>query len=185
MRIISGIWRGRTLNVPPGVRATTDRVREAIFSILGEAQGLNVLDLFAGSGALGIEALSRSARGVCFVDASRRAMACIQRNLPQESIEACRLVRQDALIFLRKSETPFDWIFCDPPYLRVDYDKLLQILEESAAFGANSLLILETDRFHTLAIPPELTRIDQRKFGDTVIHFLKRAVDDQPEYKRA
>lgn len=185
MRIISGIWRGRTLHVPPGVRATTDRVREAIFSILGDAQGLDVLDLFAGSGALGIEALSRGARKVSFVDASRRAIACIQSNLPQESVEAGRLIRQDALMFLRKSEESFDWIFCDPPYLRVDYDKLLRTLTKSAAFGADSLLILETDRFHTLTIPPELTRIDQRKFGDTVIHFLKRAVDDQPEYKRA
>jgi len=185
MRIISGRWRGRTLKCPRGVRATTDRVKEAIFSILGDARDLQVLDLFAGSGALGIEALSRGASSVCFVDVSRHALRCIQTNLPGDVAPNCRLVHQDALEFLKKASSPFDWIFCDPPYEGVDYPGLLRAFCATSALGAHSLLILETDRFHTMPFPPELTRIDQRKFGDTVIYFLKRTAAEHGEFRRA
>jgi 16S rRNA (guanine(966)-N(2))-methyltransferase RsmD len=175
MRIISGSWRGQTLKVPAQVRPTADRVKEAIFSILGNAGDLKVLDLYAGSGALGLEALSRGARRAQFVDLSRRALATIKDNLRGHDSSNVILSQQDALEFLRKAKQPFDWIFCDPPYHKVSYLRLLQAIGKSEALGADSLLILESDRFHTFELPPTLQAIDRRKFGDTIIHFIKRA----------
>jgi 16S rRNA (guanine966-N2)-methyltransferase len=174
VRIISGIRRGQNLKVPSTARATTDRVREAIFSILEEAQDLEVLDLYAGSGSLGLEALSRGARGACFVDISKAAQGAIRDNLRHQDLDSVRIIKQDAFEFLRKTSDTFSWIFCDPPYDRVDYTRLLRALIESSALGADSLLILESDRYHTLVIPEELELIDKRKFGDTIIHFLKK-----------
>jgi 16S rRNA (guanine966-N2)-methyltransferase len=174
VRIISGIRRGQNLKVPTSARATTDRVREAIFSILEEPEEMVVLDLYAGSGSLGLEALSRGARSACFVDISRHAQDAIRDNLREKDLSAVRIIKQDALDFLRKSTETFDWIFCDPPYDGVDYTKLLQALIHSTTLGKDSLLILESDRYHALVIPEELELIDKRKFGDTIIHFLKK-----------
>jgi 16S rRNA (guanine966-N2)-methyltransferase len=181
MRIISGIWRGRSLKVPAGARATTDRVREAIFSILEEVEGKDVLDLYAGSGSLGLEALSRGARSVCFVDISRRAHKTILDNLRNLEAADVRIIAQDVFEFLRKNQQVFAWVFCDPPYDRVDYVKLLRALGDSTALQADSLLILESDRYHSLIIPEDLELLDQRKFGDTVIYFLRRRLTSEGE----
>jgi len=175
MRIISGRWRGQPLKAPAQIRPTADRVKEAIFSILGDAEDLEVLDLYAGSGALGLEALSRGARRAHFVDLSRRAVSAIKINLRDHDFSLVAFSQQDAIEFLRKVKRPYDWIFCDPPYNQVSYVRLLQAVGKSAALAEDSLLILETDRFHTFELPPALQAIDQRKFGDTVIHFIKRA----------
>ena len=185
MRIISGAWRGQPLRVPKGVRASTDRVREAIFSILGDARGLAVLDLYAGSGALGIEALSRGAVGAWFVDRSRSALGVIEANLTGRTTPGVSLVRQDSLEFLRRAKSSFDWIFCDPPYAGVDFGELMRAFSASSALGPDSLLILETDRYHRINLPPDLISIDQRKFGDTVIHFIRRADHSIQELHRA
>ena len=120
MRVIGGRFGGRTLAAPRGraTRPTPERAREALFSILGEVSGENVLDLFAGSGALGIEALSRGAAAVTFVDSSNAAVATIRRNL--ESLRAPGEVRrQRALAFLdgaRVRGRQYDLVFLDPPY---------------------------------------------------------------------
>lgn len=140
-----------------------------------------MLDLFAGSGSLGLEALSRGARSVCFVDVSRAAQMAIQDNLRNLEPSDVRIIKQDAFEFLRKNGEIFGWIFCDPPYERVDYARLLKALTDSAALGPDSLLILESDRYHSLIVPAELDLIDQRKFGDTLIHFIRRR---QPETER-
>jgi 16S rRNA (guanine966-N2)-methyltransferase len=180
VRIISGIRRGQNLKVPSTARATTDRVREAIFSILEEPQDMDVLDLYAGSGSLGLEALSRGARSACFVDISKASQSAIRDNLRNPELGAVRIIKQDAFEFLRKTTDTFGWIFCDPPYDGVDYGRLLWVLIHSAALGTDSLLILESDRYHTLVIPEELELIDKRKFGDTVIHFLKKRPPGPP-----
>lgn len=171
--------------MPKGVRATTDRIREAVFSILGEVQNRAVLDLYAGSGSLGIEALSRGAREAWFVDKSRRALSCIDANLKDKKPGDVRFIRQDSREFLVRADRSFDWVFCDPPYEGVDLSKLLRAISDSKAVGSDSLVVLETDRFHTLIVPEELVLIDLRKFGDTVIHFIKRAPDIKPEPSRA
>jgi 16S rRNA (guanine(966)-N(2))-methyltransferase RsmD len=184
MRIISGQWRGQTLKTPARIRPTTDRVREAIFSILGEAQDLAVLDLYAGSGSLGLEALSRGARGAHFVDISRQALLTIKDNLRGKEEAGVVFCQQDALEFLRQNKKSFDWIFCDPPYNEVNYAALLNSIAPSAAMNKDSLLILESDRFHAFDLPSQLMAIDRRKFGDTVVHFIKLARADHSEGER-
>ena len=121
MRIIAGEWRGRRLRAPPGssTRPTADRVRETLFSMLasrlGSFEGLRVADLFAGSGALGLEALSRGAVFACFVESDAGAAAAIKANaVALEALERVRIIGGSALA-LPKSE-PFDLIFADPPY---------------------------------------------------------------------
>lgn len=184
MRIISGSWRGQSLKIPRRVRPTTDRVKEAIFSILGDAWNLDVLDLYAGSGGLGLEALSRGARSAHFVDVSRYALHTIKDNLHGKEPVNVTLSQQDALDFLRATQTPCDWIFCDPPYDKVNYTALLRAISESKALTSHTLLILESDRYHAFDLPPELSLIDQRKFGDTVIYFIKRSADDDRSHEQ-
>ncbi len=117
LRVVAGRFGGRRLERPRGAptRPTADRVREALFSMLGDVDGDRVLDLFAGSGALGIEALSRGAASAVFVERDARAAAAIKRNLESLGVEA-RVARQDVLGFLGREQGPFDLVFCDPPY---------------------------------------------------------------------
>lgn len=132
LRVIGGSSRGRRIEAPalPGLRPTSDRVREAIFDILGSRGGvedLDVLDLFAGSGALGIEALSRGARHVTFVERDRRAAAAIERNLASTGLEDSDyvLARRDALDWCRTAGRRFDLALVDPPYAYDGWAELL------------------------------------------------------------
>lgn len=130
MRVVAGELGGRRLHAPRGgpVRPTSDRVREAIFSILGDVEGAEVLDLFAGTGAMGIEAISRGAARATLVD---RAVGAAARNVGDLGLgERVRIVRADVRTFLDRDDGAYDLIFCDPPYrlarrLGPDLDKLL------------------------------------------------------------
>jgi len=121
MRIIAGAWRGRPLEAPPGpaTRPTADRVRETLFSMLasrlGSFEDLRVADLFAGSGALGLEALSRGAGSATFVDSDAQARAAIKRNAAKLGAEGRAQILGGSALALPRSE-PFDLIFADPPY---------------------------------------------------------------------
>lgn len=120
MRVITGSARGRVLETLPGedVRPTTDRVKEAMFSIVQfELEGRRILDLFAGSGQLGIEALSRGAAYATFVDSSRDSVACVKNNLLKTGLKAnSSVVQADSLTYIRTSRETFDIAFLDPPY---------------------------------------------------------------------
>src|SRR5688500_5845100 len=120
MRIIAGTLGGRRLQAPAGddTRPTADRVREALFSILGPPpEGARVLDLCAGAGGLGLEALSRGAASAVFVDADRRAIEALRANIEALGVGATSQVHKgDARTQLRKLAGPFDWVFADPPY---------------------------------------------------------------------
>ena len=117
MRVVAGEFKGRRLQAPRGrrTRPTADRVREALFSMLGDVSGARVLDLYAGSGALGIEALSRGAESAVFVERDQQALAAMRRNLEAVGAEA-DVRRQDVSRFLARTEGTFDLVFCDPPY---------------------------------------------------------------------
>ncbi len=171
MRVIAGAYKGRTLKVPPGrdTRPTSDRVREALFSILGDVSGMRVLDLFAGSGALGIEALSRGAAEAVFVDSSRRAAEAIAANLRAVGDPPSKIRAESALAFLGRAprgET-YDLVFADPPYssatrLGEQLSALLPgIVHES------SLTVTESDKRTPLRL--DLPLVDERTYGDTRI----------------
>jgi 16S rRNA (guanine966-N2)-methyltransferase len=172
MRVIAGTYGGRTLKAPAGAgtRPTSDRVREALFSILGDrVQDARVLDLFAGSGALGLEALSRGAGSVTFVDDNRAAIAAIQGNL--NALKAAGRGRQtDALRFLGgapESGAQYDLIFLDPPYRLAE--RLAPPLSEAlpAVLAPGAVAVAESDRRAPLAL--DLPLNDERRYGDTLI----------------
>jgi 16S rRNA (guanine(966)-N(2))-methyltransferase RsmD len=169
MRVVAGAYGGRTLRAPRGstTRPTSDRVREALFSVLGPLDGLTVLDLFAGSGALGIEALSRGAAAATFVDSSPAAVAAIRANLVSLGLGA-EVRRQDARAYLRAAGgSTFGLVFADPPYralakLAGELGELLPPLLAPAA-----RVVVESDRREPAVL--ELPLLTERRYGDTVI----------------
>ena len=172
MRVIAGTYGGRTLKAPAGAdtRPTSDRVREALFSILGDrVQDARVLDLFAGSGALGIEALSRGAATATFVDKAAPAIRAVGANLEALGADAT-VVRAEARRFLggaSRSGRSYDLVFLDPPY-RLDA-ALAAALPEAvkAVLAPGATVVSESDRRAPLEI--DLPIDDERRYGDTLI----------------
>ncbi len=172
MRVVAGLYGGRRLVAPAGsaTRPTSDRVREALFSVLGTSvQGARVLDLYAGSGALGIEALSRGAASAVFVDHAPKAIAAIRANLDALGIEAA-VHRMEARAALRPPPTAaaaYDLVFLDPPYRRAA--GLGQELSEalSVVLAAGARVVSESDRRDPLQLAFPLA--DERRYGDTII----------------
>ncbi len=183
MRVAGGIIGRREIRVPKGIRPTQDKVRAAIFNSLGEAVvGARVLDLFAGSGALGIEAWSRGAACVWWVEADRRVLTVLKENVAV----LCRgggvtEVRQaDALGFLKKSWTdaPFGLILADPPYDREGerrwLERVLLGLEESGILAPGGLLVFEQSAAEDAAERRGWELVRDRKYGDTRVIMYKR-----------
>jgi 16S rRNA (guanine966-N2)-methyltransferase len=168
LRVVAGELRGRRLRAPRGTRTrpTADRVREALFSMLGDVSDARVLDLYAGSGALGIEALSRGAGSAVFVERDPRAAAVLEHNLGSLGLEQ-RVVREDALRFLARGEGTFDLVFCDPPYDSAS--RLAGPLAERlpAITPGGALIVTESDKRTPLELPFPLLR--ERSYGDTRI----------------
>jgi 16S rRNA (guanine966-N2)-methyltransferase len=172
MRVIAGRWGGRRLQAPPGeaTRPTSDRVREALFSVLGDrVDGARVLDLFAGSGALGIEALSRGAAHATFVDSAPAAIRSLTANLSALGADA-EVRRADARRFLGAASANgrhYDLVFLDPPYRLAGRlgGELAAALPSVLAPGA--VVVTESDRRAPLEL--ELELIDERRYGDTLI----------------
>jgi 16S rRNA (guanine966-N2)-methyltransferase len=168
LRVVAGQFKGRRLATPRGTRTrpTADRVREALFSLLGDVGGVRVLDLYAGSGALGIEALSRGAASAVFVERDPPAVAAIERNLAAIGVEAV-VVRQDALRYLARADGPFDLVFCDPPYDSAA--RLAGPLAEHlpALCAEDARIVTESDKRNPLILP--LPLVVERTYGDTRI----------------
>jgi 16S rRNA (guanine966-N2)-methyltransferase len=171
VRVIAGVYGGRELVAPRGqsTRPTSDRVREALFSILSSVTGARVLDLFAGSGALAIEALSRGASQATLVDSSMAAVTAIQRNLASLQVEA-EVRRQTASRFLhgaRAAARQYDLVFLDPPYRHVS--TLGRELSRALVpvLAADARVVAESDRRSPLGL--ELELLDERRYGDTLI----------------
>jgi 16S rRNA (guanine(966)-N(2))-methyltransferase RsmD len=178
MRIIAGSARGIPLKVPARLtRPSTDRLREALFSILANrVPGASVLDLFAGSGALGLEALSRGAESAVMVDASRGATEVIADNLEKARLGGRGTgVKRDVFDFLRDSQRSFDLIFADPPYASKARDDLARRLVEDEnlprRLAAGGLFILEVEAERDAPLAPEWELMDERKYGSSAILF--------------
>lgn len=173
MRVVAGSAKGRRLQAPPGssTRPTADRVREATFNALGSlgvVAGAAVLDLFAGSGALGIEALSRGAGHATFVDADRRAVATVHANVDATGMGArATVVRSDAGRFLAGAGR-FDVAFLDPPYAFTDDDW-------AAVLGAvdADVVVVESDR--DVPVPPPWHVLRAKRYGGSVVTLARRA----------
>ncbi len=183
MRVIAGTYRSRRLRPLPGrgTRPTSDRLRETLFNVLaGEAPGCVWLDLYAGTGAVGIEALSRGASRVYFVESSRTAAAVIRANLRELGIEGgYELLERDVLIALRKLEADgvaCDFCFLDPPYRdQKAYEQTLRLLSQSRLLHSASLVIAEHDKhFDPGDAFGTLQRYRRLKQGDAALSFYRR-----------
>ena len=173
MRVVAGEFKGRRLAAPRGARTrpTADRVREALFSMLGDVAGARVVDLYAGSGALGIEALSRGAASAVFVERDAQAVAAIERNLEPLDVEAS-VARADVARWLTHAEGRFDLVFCDPPY---DVASRLAgpLAERLPGLTADDArIVTESDKRNPLELPFPL--IVERSYGDTRIAIHER-----------
>jgi 16S rRNA (guanine(966)-N(2))-methyltransferase RsmD len=174
MRVIAGRLGGRRLKAPGGTstRPTSDRVREALFGMLGDVAGLVVLDLFAGTGALGIEALSRGAQRAVFVERGRAALTVLEGNLEALGIEspAAEVRRGDALAAVQSArgrKETYDLLFIDPPYAQAHKwsSELSAVLPALLEPGAR--IVVESDRRAPLELDMEVER--HRRYGDTSI----------------
>jgi len=179
MRIVAGAFRGRRLAAPKGrgVRPTADRLRESLFNILQHRAGTTlagarVADIFAGTGAVGLEALSRGAAHVTFVEKSESSLDCLRRNIDMLGVaDRCRVVTASARR-LPPADAPYDLIFLDPPYRRGLAEPALESLLTAGWTGPDSLLVLETAADETVEVPPALATVERRQSGDTLLHFL-------------
>lgn len=190
MRIISGTAKGRKLFTPPqgslDIRPTSDRAREALFNILGNrVQDATVLDLFAGTGAFGLEAYSRLAKRIVFIDNSILAIRLIQKNIEHcatspHDIKRLSIVKHNLLhgIPTKKlageTKTGIDLIFADPPYVKNISLAVLGFLSKSTIVASNSLVIIEER--HTVKLPEQVERLvltDQRRYGEAAFWFYQ------------
>lgn len=184
IRIIAGTCKGRKLFSVRGLttRPTAERLREAVFNILSfEMQGAVVLDLFAGTGALGLEALSRGAAAAVFVDKDRRAVGAIEKN-----VRACYMERRSTVCLwdisknlncLQKHDACFNMVFMDPPYERGLVREALENLDSSRALARSARIVIE----HSPKEKPEKCMagyriVDQRKYGNSMVTFMDYTV---------
>jgi 16S rRNA (guanine966-N2)-methyltransferase len=175
LRVGGGEARGRRLKSPKNIRPTQGLVKQAIFNMVGpEIEGANVLDLFAGSGALGIEALSRGAASVTFVDRQPRGLAILRQNLDALGLkDRAHVVRGDVVRWLEASPDTVKaagFVFLDPPYEDVVLDRALKVLDREVE---QATVLAEHSRRQSL---PDLARLKldrQRRYGDTIVSVLK------------
>ena len=180
IRIIGGELKGRKLATVRGLktRPTTDRVRESIFNILGNSiRGARVLDLYAGTGAMGIEALSRGAESVLFADDHKTALAALQKNIKTCSLEKrSKTIKWDIfsnLNILRSYSPAFNLVFLDPPYDQNMIHPTLSNLVTSRCLESGSRLVIEHSQRESIAETlPEFKISDRRRYGKTLVSFL-------------
>ena len=180
MRIIAGTFRGRTLAAvgkgDPGahLRPTSDRVRESLFSMLAHRdviEGARVLDLFAGTGALGLEALSRGAREVSFVENGRVGQRLVSENIKTLGVaDQTTLMRNDATKLGAWPHAPFDLVFLDPPYGKGMGERALQAILNGGWCAKDALIVWEESA--AMPAPDGYVREDHRRFGDTHVTLL-------------
>ena len=179
MRVITGKARGVQLKTPDGMltRPTTDRVKEALFSIIHfEIPGARVLDLFGGTGQLGIEALSRGAKSAVFVDAGEAACKLIRENLKRTKFEQeGKVVRSDSLDYLKRTREQFDIIFLDPPYAEVFLENALKQITEIDILRSGGIIIAERPLGKELPWEFEgFERSRDYKYGNTLLAVYRK-----------
>ena len=179
MRVITGIARGVALKTPDGMktRPTSDRVKEAMFSnIQFDLPGAKVLDLFAGTGQLGIEALSRGAAGAVFVDALDNACKLVQENLQRTKLtDRAKVVRADYLAYLTNCHDKFDFVFLDPPYAEVFLENALKKITEIDILQSGGIIVAERPLGKDLLFDFDgFSRSKDYKYGNTLLTLYRK-----------
>jgi len=181
-RIIAGTFRGRRLAVPEGraVRPTTDRMRERLFSMLmhgryPEMHGARVADLFAGTGALGLEALSRGALHTTFVEISPSSVDCIKANIATLGVKGETNILQRSAHALPDTTEPYDFIFMDPPYNKGLVEPTLDCLLSADWIAGSGVIVCELGTTDVLELPSSLILVDERQQGQQRVLFLMHA----------
>lgn len=184
MRVISGKYKGRIIKMPKGIRPTQDKVRKALFDILGDVKGLSFLELFAGSGAVGLEALSQGAKQVVFVEEDQKCQEAIRKNLFVIGLSGYRVIGLDAIGAikrLKQNNEKFDIIFLDPPYYRKLAKKTLKTLVSYDILAPNGFIIVQHFKKNSLSnVVGDLKLFKQKRYGDTVLSFYKQLAS--PEF---
>lgn len=178
MRILSGIFKGRPIEAPKGIRPTQDTVRKSLFDILGDLRGCAVLELCAGSGSVGLEAASRGAAEVVFIENNYHNLAVLRKNIEGLKATGCSLYGQDAQQAVRRLHERgrvFDLVFLDPPYYTDLAKKLLQILGAYDIVAPTGQIIAQ--HFKKDCMPEKIDGLElfrQNYYGDTVLSFYRR-----------
>ena len=178
MRITTGKYRNRKIQMPKGMRPTQDKVRKAVFDILGDISGLAFLELFAGSGAVGLEALSRGASELVMVESNRNSILTIKKNiqlLKAPDFNLYHLESDKAVKLLSLDKKHFDIIFIDPPYLKDMAKKILQTLEAYDILSPNGLIVIQHSKVELL--PGDSLKFDlikEARYGDTRLSIFRK-----------
>lgn len=184
LRIIGGEWRGRKLRFPdaPNLRPTPDRVRETIFNwLMPVIHGARCLDLFAGSGALGLEALSRGAAFTMFVDSHKKATQSLQAHLDLlDANDRAKVIHNDSIKFLKnpgdREQQAYDLLFLDPPYHLDLMEKAIPLLEEYGWLTDNAMLYLEIEKRQSLpALPDNWEKLKEKTAGEVCYYLFQRS----------
>ena len=179
MRVVAGeLGSRRLVGPPPGVRPTADRVRESLFARLGDPAGMRVLDLYAGTGALAIECLSRGADEAVLVDRAPSSLAVIRENLAALDLDSkTRVLRGDSVKVvhrLGRSGERFGLVFIDPPYASMEAHRALQAVVEAGVLAPDGSVVVETAKRHPLRATPGLRVLAEWGYGDTLLVHLAR-----------
>jgi 16S rRNA (guanine966-N2)-methyltransferase len=179
MRIIAGTYRGRILTGPRdlSVRPTTDRAKQTIFDILTnriDFEGLKVLDLFAGTGSLGLEAISRGAASVTFVDSSRDALALLKKNVTAlQCDDRCTLYQADVFWYLKNTQAQYDVAFVDPPYRLEKIGTIPSALQLSGVLKQGAYVVMEHSRESSVGVDENYYEVVKKPFGQTTVLILR------------
>ncbi len=180
MKIISGKYKGRNIlgfNID-GTRPTQDRVKENLFNMINDyIKDKVVLDLFAGSGNLGLEALSREAKYTYFVDNNPKAINTIKKNIDNISIDNCKVLKMDykkALSYFKENKIKLDLIFLDPPYETSHIEQSLFLVDKYSLISTNGIVICESNDLNKIIYSEEYKVLKEKKYGDKYIVILKK-----------
>lgn len=182
MRIIAGDYRGRLLESVPdlSIRPTTDRAKQTIFDILTnqiDFDGLDVLDLFAGSGSLGLEAISRGAQSVTFIDKSRKSLEVMEKNVASLGCQAkCSVYQAEVFWYLKNMKRVYDLVFADPPYKLENIGMLPNAIYDSGVVRNGSYVVMEHSRESGIELDQQKYTILKKPFGQTTVLILKAII---------
>lgn len=176
MRIVSGKFRSRVINAPEGLntRPSSDKTRESIFNIIAPyVYDANVLDIFAGSGALGLEAISRGARYATFIDLDDKAIKCIKSNIELLKVnDQCKLIHDDYKVISSLKGNTFDLILLDPPYKLVVIDEIISLIKDNNLLSNNGIIVFESNEDNSIKKDIDGYLLKVKKYGIAYVNIL-------------